>query len=56
MFGWKLAQAEAQDASRYLADGLAILRKLDAGGKLTANQKSWIAIFEAALEKLAPPR
>ncbi len=36
---WKLATAGAPDAARHLAEGLSILQRLDAEGKLTADQK-----------------
>ncbi len=46
---WKLAEAGADDARQLSRRGLAILKRLDAEGKLTADQKEWIAAFEAAL-------
>jgi tetratricopeptide (TPR) repeat protein len=51
---WKLASAGAEDAVRNLADGLAILKRLDGKGRLTADQKQWIGAFEAALEETEP--
>jgi tetratricopeptide (TPR) repeat protein len=45
---WKLASAGAPDAARHIAEGLAILKRLHAEGRLTADQEGWIAIFEAA--------
>ncbi len=46
---WKLASAGAPDAARHIAEGLAILKRLHAEGRLTVDQKSWIAMFEEAL-------
>ncbi len=51
--GWKLASAGAADAARHLAEGLAILKRLHAEGRLTADQEGWIAPFEAALQEPA---
>jgi len=48
---WKLAEAGAKDGRQHLANGLAILKRLDGEGKLTADQKEWIAAFEAALKQ-----
>jgi hypothetical protein len=45
---WKLAQEGAYDAQRHLANGHAISKRLDAEGKLTADQTEWIGAFEAA--------
>jgi hypothetical protein len=45
---WKLAQAGAHDARGHVGNGLAILKRLDGEGKLTADQKGWIGAFEAA--------
>ncbi len=47
----KLASAGAPDAARHLAEGLAILKRLHAQGRLTADQEGWIAMFEAALRE-----
>ena len=47
---WKLASAGAPEAARH-ANGLAILKRLHAEGRLTADQEGWIAIFEAALRE-----
>ena len=48
---WKLAEAGAKDKRQHLASGLAILKRLDAEGKLTADQKRWIAVFEEAMQE-----
>ena len=48
---WKLAAAGAKDKRQHLASGLAILKRLDAEGKLTADQKEWIAAFEEAMQE-----
>ncbi len=48
---WKLAEAGAKDKRQHLASGLAILKRLDAEGKLTADQKEWIAMFEEAMQE-----
>ncbi len=53
---WKLMGAGAENRRRHLAEGLAILKRLDAEGKLTADQKEWIGAFEAALRAPEPPR
>ena len=50
---WKLASAGAPDAARHIAEGLAILKRLHAEGRLTADQEGWIAPFEAALGQAA---
>jgi hypothetical protein len=47
----KLAGAGAKDRRQHLASGLAILKRLDAEGKLTADQKEWIAPFEEAMQE-----
>ena len=39
------------DKRHHLASGLAILKRLDAEGKLTADQKEWIAMFEEAMQE-----
>jgi tetratricopeptide (TPR) repeat protein len=52
---WKLAAAGARDGRRRLSDGLAILKRLDAEGKLAADQKEWISMFEAALRQAEEP-
>ncbi len=46
---WKLALAGAPDAAGHIAEGLAILKRLHAEGRLTADQEQWIGMFEAAL-------
>ncbi len=46
---WKLAAAGAEDGRAQIAGGLAILKRLDAEGKLTADQKGWIGAFDGAL-------
>ncbi len=48
---WKLADAGAKDKRQHLASGLAILKRLGAEGKLTADQKEWIWDFEEAMHK-----
>ena len=48
---WKLAEAGAKDKRQHLASGLAILKRLDAEEKLTADQKEWIAPFEEAMQE-----
>ena len=48
----KLASAGAPEAARHLAEGLAILKRLNAEGRLTADQEGWIAPFEAAMREL----
>ena len=47
----RVASAGAPDAARHLAEGLAILKRLHAQGRLTADQEGWIAMFEAALRE-----
>jgi tetratricopeptide (TPR) repeat protein len=54
---WKLAETGAEDGRAHIANGLAILKRLDAKGELAADQKEWIAAFEEALREsveLAP--
>jgi hypothetical protein len=46
---WKLA--ETAEDKQHLASGLAILKRLYAEGKLTADQKKWIAAFEEAMQE-----
>jgi tetratricopeptide (TPR) repeat protein len=48
---FKLAQA-GDDAPARLRDGLAILRRLDAEGRLPADRKPWIGFFEQAIGNL----
>lgn len=50
---YRLAMA-GDDTRARLTRALDILRKLDAAGKLTADQKGWIALFEGKLAALAP--
>ena len=50
---FRLAMA-GDDTRARLTRALDILRKLDAAGKLTADQKGWIALFEGKLAALAP--
>jgi hypothetical protein len=44
-------RAAADGWRRHAQDGLAILKRLDAEGKLTADQKGWIGAFEEALRE-----
>jgi hypothetical protein len=48
---WKLAQ-NSDDATVRLRAALAILRRLDADGRLTADKKNWITAIEQAIEAL----
>jgi tetratricopeptide (TPR) repeat protein len=48
---YKFVQAASDDWRKHGQDGLAILKRLDAEGKLTADQKEWIALFEEAMEE-----
>jgi len=47
---YKVASAGG-NAKANLTEALAILKRLDAEGKLTADQKGWVATIEAALAK-----
>ena len=46
---WKIANVGAPDACAHLRKGLAILKRLDAENRLTADQKGWIPNFESAI-------
>ena len=48
---YKFVQASADGWRSHAEEGLAILKRLDAEGRLTAGQKEWIAMFEAALQQ-----
>ncbi len=48
---WKLATAGADDWRMHISDGLAILNRLNAESKLSADQEEWIPSFEAALRQ-----
>ncbi len=50
----KCAQAGGEARAR-LTEALAILKALDAAGRLTADKKGWIAFVEGMLAKVDPP-
>ncbi len=52
---WKLTEAGVKDKRQHLASGLAILKRLDGEGKLTADQKEWIGAFEEAMSEPDKP-
>jgi hypothetical protein len=49
------AKAASDGWQQHAQEGLAILKRLDAEGKLTADQKGWIEAFEAALQTADKP-
>jgi hypothetical protein len=51
---YKFVQAASDGWQQHAQEGLAILKRLDAEGKLRADQKGWIALFEAALAAQQP--
>jgi tetratricopeptide (TPR) repeat protein len=55
---YKFVQAASDSWPKHGQEGLAILKRLDAEGKLTADQKKWIAAFDDAMQELesAGPR
>jgi hypothetical protein len=48
---YKFVQAASDGWRKHGQDGLVILKRLDAKGKLTADQKKWIARFEEAMQE-----